>query len=51
MEGHVIAALAVTIPVILFPAVFVWHLTLGGIYAAVRGARKAAAEKKAKVAA
>lgn len=48
MEGYAIAALAVTIPIILFPAVFVWYLTLGGIYAAVRGTRKAA-EKKAKV--
>jgi len=47
MEGYVIAV-AVTIPVILFPTVFVWYLTFGGIYAAVRGARKAAG-KKAKV--
>lgn len=46
MEGTMIAALAVAIPVVLFPAVFAWYLTAGGIVAAVREA-KAVREKKA----
>ncbi len=44
MEGTMIVALAVAIPVILFPAAFVWYLNLGGIVHAVREAR--AKEKK-----
>ena len=49
MEGQVIVALALAIPVILFPVAFVWYLNLGGLYAAVKDARvkKAAHEKKA----
>jgi len=39
MEGQVIAAIAVAIPVILFPAAFVWYLNLGGLFGAVREAR------------
>ena len=39
MEGTVIAALVIGIPVILFPAAFVWYLSLGGIFAAVKEAR------------
>ncbi len=47
MEGTLIIALAIAIPVILFPAAFVWYLNLGGIYAAVKEARakKVAQEK------
>ncbi len=47
MEIGMIVALVVTIPVILFPAAFVWYLNLGGIYAAVKEARekKVAQEK------
>jgi hypothetical protein len=55
MEWQVIVALIVAIPVILFPAAFVWYLNIGGIYAAVKEARarKAARarEARAKVAA
>ena len=49
MEGQIIVALALAIPVILFPVAFVWYLNLGGLYAAVKDARvnKAAHEKKA----
>lgn len=36
MEIELIVALVVAIPVILFPAVFVWYLNLGGVVAAVR---------------
>jgi hypothetical protein len=45
-----IVALALAIPVILFPAAFVWYLNIGGIYAAVKEARekRLAREKGAK---
>ena len=46
MTWQLIVALAVAIPVILFPAAFVWYLNLGGIVHAVREAR-AVKEKKA----
>ena len=39
MEGQVIVALAIAIPVVLFPAAFVWYLSLGGVFQAVRAAR------------
>jgi hypothetical protein len=39
MEGQVVIALAIAIPVILFPAAFVWYLNLGGVFQAVREAR------------
>jgi hypothetical protein len=50
MEWQVIVALIVAIPVILFPAAFVWYLNIGGIYAAVKEARakKAARAKEAR---
>ncbi|MFH1647907.1 MAG: hypothetical protein ABID71_09560 [Chloroflexota bacterium] len=44
MQTELIVALVVAVPVILFPAAFVWYLNLGGIIQAVR---KAAREKKA----
>ncbi len=47
MEGLVIVALVVAIPVILFPAAFVWYLNMGGVWAAVKEARaKRAAHEK-----
>ncbi len=39
MEAQMIVALAVAIPVILFPAAFVWYLNIGGMVAAVKEAR------------
>jgi len=39
MEWQIIVALAITIPVLLIPVVYVWYLNLGGIYAAMRQAR------------
>jgi len=45
MQLELIVALAVAIPVILFPAAFVWYLNLGGIVHALREAR-ANREKK-----
>jgi len=46
MEGTQILALALAIPVILFPAAFIWYLNIGGIVHAVREA-KVAKEKEA----
>jgi hypothetical protein len=40
MEWQFIVALVVMIPIVLVPVAFVWYLNLGGIYAAVREARK-----------
>ncbi|MDP3063934.1 MAG: hypothetical protein Q8O40_12100 [Chloroflexota bacterium] len=40
MQWEFVVALALAIPVILFPAAFVWYLNIGGIYSAVRQARE-----------
>ena len=50
MQWEFIVALVIAIPIILFPAAFVWYLNIGGIYAAIKEAleRKAAREKKAR---
>jgi hypothetical protein len=48
METAMIVALVVAIPVILFPAAFVWYLNVGGIIQAVRQARTAREKKAAK---
>ena len=45
MELQFVLALVVAVPVILFPAAFVWYLNIGGIAEAVKEAR-AAREKK-----
>ena len=39
MEWQIIIALVIAIPVILFPAAFVWYLNIGGIINAVKEAR------------
>jgi hypothetical protein len=39
MEWQFIVALVIAIPIILFPAAFVWYLNVGGIYAAIKEAR------------
>ena len=39
MEWQVILALVLVIPIILFPAAFIWYLNIGGIYAAIKEAR------------
>jgi hypothetical protein len=43
MEWQFIVALVVAIPIILFPAAFVWYLNIGGI---VHRVREAAEEKE-----
>ena len=44
MEWEFVVALMVAIPIILFPAAFIWYVNLGGIIQAAREAR--AKEKK-----
>jgi len=50
MQWEFIVALVIAIPIILFPAAFVWYLNIGGIYAAIKEARerRAARKKRAK---
>jgi hypothetical protein len=45
MNTAMIVALVVAVPVILFPAAFVWYVNIGGIVQAVRQAK---AQKNAK---
>jgi hypothetical protein len=48
MNTAMIVALVVAVPVILFPAAFVWYLNIGGIVRAAREARAARVAKAAK---
>ena len=47
MQWEFVVALAIAIPVVLFPAAFVWYLNIGGI---VQAAEKAKATQAKKVA-
>ena len=40
MEWQIIVALVIAIPVILFPAAFVWYLNISGLYQVMRDARE-----------
>ena len=53
MQWELVVALAIAIPIILFPAAYVWYLNIGGIVAAIKDAREArlAREQGAAVAA
>ena len=51
MQWELIVALVIAIPVILFPAVFVWYLNIGGIYAAIKEARERRAARETRAAA
>jgi len=46
MQWGFIVALVLAIPIILFPVAFVWYLNIGGIYAAVKEARKRKAARE-----
>jgi hypothetical protein len=46
MKPELVIAIAVAVPIVLFPVAYVWYLTLGGIRAAVQEARKKAARKE-----
>jgi len=51
MQWELVVALVIAIPIILFPAAYVWYLNIGGIVAAVKEARekRVAREKGARV--
>ena len=53
MQWELVVALVIAIPIILFPAAYVWYLNIGGIYAAIKDARerRTAREKGAAAAA
>ena len=46
MEWGFIVALVLAVPIILFPVAFVWYLNIGGIYGAVKEARKRRAARE-----
>ena len=50
MQWEFVVALVIAIPIILFPAAYVWYLNIGGIYAAVKKvkARETARERAVK---
>jgi hypothetical protein len=39
MQWEFVVALVIAIPIILFPAAYIWYLNIGGIYAAIKQAR------------
>jgi len=49
MEWQFVAALVIAIPIILFPAVFIWFLNIGGIHAAIKEARAKRSARKQEV--
>jgi len=51
MQWEFILALIIVIPIILFPAAFVWYTNIGGIYTAIRNAwkKRAALRKRVEV--
>ena len=47
MQWEFVVAVVIAIPIILFPAAFVWYLNVSGIYTAIKEARaKRAAREK-----
>ena len=50
MQWEIVVALVIAIPVILFPAAFVWYLNFGGLVQAVKKARRAKEAKAKEVA-
>ena len=51
MHWEFILALVIAIPIILFPAAFVWYTNIGGIYAALKKAwhKRAALRKRVEI--
>ena len=49
MEWQIVVALAVVIPVILFPAAFVWYVNIGGVCAAIKEARERRAAREREI--
>jgi len=46
VEWQFIVALVIAIPVILFPAAYVWYINLSGIFAAIKEARAKKAKRE-----
>ena len=46
MEWQFIVALVVAIPIILFPAAFIWYVNVGGLYIMLKERRKKKAAAK-----
>ena len=46
MQWEFVVALVIAIPVILFPAAFVWYLNIGGIFQSATEARKTRAARE-----
>ena len=46
LQWEFVVALIIAVPIILFPAAFVWYLNIGGIYQAVREARERRAARE-----
>lgn len=40
MQWELVVALVIAIPIILFPAAYIWYINIGGICAAIREARE-----------
>lgn len=40
MQWELVVALVIALPVILFPAAYIWYINIGGIYAAIKEARQ-----------
>uniref|UniRef100_A0A6M3LA07 Uncharacterized protein n=1 Tax=viral metagenome TaxID=1070528 RepID=A0A6M3LA07_9ZZZZ len=49
MEWQILVALAVAIPVIMFPVAFVWYLNIGGLIAYIRDRKKVRQDKPVEV--
>lgn len=47
MQWELIVALLIAIPVILFPAAFIWYVNTGGLYARIKEARLRRAAREA----
>ena len=48
MKWEFVIALLIAVPVILFPAAYIWYINIGGVYTAIREAKaKRLARQKA----
>ena len=48
MQWELVIALIIAIPIILFPAAYIWYLNIGGVYAAIKEARAKREAREAK---
>jgi hypothetical protein len=48
MQWEFVVAMIIAVPIVLFPAAFVWYLNIGGIIQTIREARQARAAGKTK---